>query len=259
MKTTVRYAMPLLMATITCSCTQVIDLPVVFDGPRIVIQGNVYDMPGPYTVYVSQTVPLDSAVRTQPVAGASVQISDNAGHTDVLTETAPGTYTTSTMQGQAGLSYTLTVTAGGQTYASTSTMPPAVDIDSLWFSGGWFDNEIFVTAAFRDPPGTGNCYRLMEYINKELQDEFNVANDRLSDGGTIRYSIWNNRDRMKPGRVITVWLETIDKAVYKYFSTSGRDNLQSAAPANPVSNISNGALGYFSAASVRTKAIMVGE
>jgi hypothetical protein len=46
-------------------------------------------------------------------------------------------------------------------------------------------------------------------------------------------------------------MNCVDKNVYDYFFTlsgvTGNNGFQTATPANPVSNISNGALGYFSA------------
>jgi len=44
----------------------------------------------------------------------------------------------------------------------------------------------------------------------------------------------------------------IDKDVFKYWNELQSINPGSAAPANPTSNISNGALGYFSVSSART-------
>jgi len=51
-----------------------------------------------------------------------------------------------------------------------------------------------------------------------------------------------------------------DAAVYKYWyslNDGATGTGQSASPANPVTNISGGALGYFSAQTVRTKGIKV--
>jgi hypothetical protein len=61
---------------------------------------------------------------------------------------------------------------------------------------------------------------------------------------------------LKKGDTVTVWLETIDKGVFDYFRTAGSESGRNASPANPVSNISNGALGYFNASSVRKGSII---
>jgi hypothetical protein len=66
-----------------------------------------------------------------------------------------------------------------------------------------------------------------------------------------------NDNKLKAGDEVTIWLESVDKYVYEYFRTEGSEGWQSASPANPTSNISNGALGYFNACSVRTISIIV--
>ena len=67
----------------------------------------------------------------------------------------------------------------------------------------------------------------------------------------------SNASKLETGDEIIVWMESIDKGVYEYFRTAGRDGGQSSSPSNPTSNISNGALGYFNACSVRIKSIIV--
>ena len=69
--------------------------------------------------------------------------------------------------------------------------------------------------------------------------------------------IKEEKDNLKKGDIVTVWLESVDKGVYDYFRTAGREDGQSASPSNPVSNISNGALGYFSASAVRKISLTV--
>ena len=61
------------------------------------------------------------------------------------------------------------------------------------------------------------------------------------------------------GDSIKVWLECIDHGVFEYFRTANRDGGHSTSPANPVSNITNGALGYFNACSVRKKVFIYPE
>jgi hypothetical protein len=59
-----------------------------------------------------------------------------------------------------------------------------------------------------------------------------------------------------PKDSVTIEMHCIDKPVYDYYYSLGnRDN--SATPANPVSNIVGGALGYFSAHTVRKTTAVV--
>jgi hypothetical protein len=54
-------------------------------------------------------------------------------------------------------------------------------------------------------------------------------------------------------------LQCIGNGAYEYFSTLSQSSsgMQSSTPSNPASNFSNGALGYFSAYSVRSETIIV--
>jgi len=241
------------------SCQKVINLDLNSASPQIVIEGNVYDQSGPYTVKISQTVNFDESNVFHPVTGATVEINDDAGNSEVLTESSSGTYCTSALQGIYGRTYTLTVTSKGKTYIASSTMPNPVNIDSIYLEKSMFGNEKFVSVNFNDPANINNYYRLVEFVNNERQTGFNVTDDNLNQGETIGYSFMTagNDSKLGIGDTVIVWLESIDKGVYEYFRTAGRDAGQSSSPSNPTSNISNGALGYFNACSVRLKTIIV--
>jgi hypothetical protein len=239
------------------SCQKVIDLELNTSSSQIVIQGNIYDHAGPYTVKISKSVNFDESNVYPAVIGAMVVISDNAGYSDTLTEASSGIYITSVLQGVPGRTYTLTVKTDGQTYTASSTMPYAVDINFIYMENSLFGNEKQVTIDFTDPANIDNYYRLIEFINNIQQDQFYTGSDKLYQGEEISYSIMSqdNDSKLESGDKVTIWLESIDKGVYEYFRQAGSDG-QSASPANPTSNISNGALGYFNACSVSTKFII---
>ncbi len=241
------------------SCEKVIDLPLSSASPQIVIQGNIYDEAGPYTVTLSKSVPFDQSNVYPAVTGATVSINDDAGHSETLTETDSGTYVTSSLQGVAGRTYTLTVKAERKTYLASSTMPPAVGIDSMYVENLWGTNDKMLTVTFMDPANIKNYYHLVEFLNGEIvKDGFYVGSDRLNEGKKVTYSMYSDKDEYKldPGKKVTIWLECIDKGVYDYFRSADTNSNESASPANPTSNISNGALGYFNACSMRSKTII---
>src|SRR6185312_7927452 len=112
-------------------CQKVINIDLNSASPAIVIIGNINDQPGPYTVTLSQTVNFSAPNTFPPINGAFVTIADNAGNIDTLVETIQGTYITKRIMGVAGRTYSLTVTANGQTYTASSTMPQVVKFDTL--------------------------------------------------------------------------------------------------------------------------------
>ena len=235
------------------SCEKVIVLQLNDSSPRVVIQGNIYDQTGPYYVKISKSVTFDESNSYPPVTGATVEISDNVNQTEILTESLPGTYKTSKLRGIPGRNYFLSVKTGSDTYKSVATMPPAVFIDSIYFASSPFGGEKSATISFNDPPFIVNYYRLVYFVNGIQQMQFYILDDELFQGGSIKYALFSRGSGVKlvKGDKVTVWLESIDGGVYEYFRTIGHESGQSTSPANPVSNISNGALGYFNACSVR--------
>ncbi|MCE5347355.1 MAG: DUF4249 domain-containing protein [Bacteroidales bacterium] len=241
------------------SCEKIIDLKLSDSSSQIVIQGNIYDLTGPYKINISKTVNFRELNVYPPVSGAIVEISDDKGNSEVLAESDSGTYITSTLRGTPGNTYTLKVTAGGKTYTACSTMPSPVKIDNIYFDKSKFDKDILTIVSFRDTPGIENYYRLIQFVNNELLERFIVFSDKSIEGKQASYSIIPSEDdsKLKPGDKISVVLECIDENVYEYFRTAGNWNGQSASPANPISNISNGVLGYFNACSVRKMSAVV--
>jgi hypothetical protein len=243
------------------SCEKVINLDLGVTSPKLVIEGNIYNKPGPYVVTLSQTVDFDHSNACPPVTGAIVIIADNHGLKDTLTEKDPGTYVTSKIAGVPGYKYSLSVSVDKTTYTATSTMPAAVSIDSIFFEKFAFGNFDMVSIKFQDPASIKNFYRIVEYYNDIRKTDFNTLTDDVYNGMGIRYSIMadeNNQFLFDSGDSITLWLESIDKGVYDYFRTAETNDIdsQSATPANPLSNISNGALGYFNACSFTSKSIV---
>jgi hypothetical protein len=249
----------LFAASLLCSCQQVVDVDLNTTAPHIVIEGRVTDQPGPYTVTISQTADFfEPVLLYPPVTGALVVIADNAGNVDTLIEIGNGSYQTSTLQGVAGRTYVLTVTRGGKTYSGVSTIPTRVTIDSFTAENFTFlngDKGYKLSTAFTDPPGTQDYYRLVLHINSLPQDSVDggsyfLFKDELTNGTTITQDIriWNN---IFPGDTVSVDLMHIDEATYEYFTTlqnivNGGINAP-ASPANPTTDLSGGALGYFAA------------
>jgi len=250
---------------ITCigfsSCEKVINLDLDNTSPKLVIEGNIYNQPGPYIVKVTRTVGFDEANNYPAVSGATVVIDNNHGIKDTLSETTPGMYLTSKINGIPGYTYSLSVTVDKTTYTASSTMPAAIGIDSIFFEKFIIGNFDMVSIKFQDHADILNYYRIVEYYNGKREPDFYTISDDVYDGRVITYSIFATEDNdflFNTGDEITIRLESIDKGVYDYFRTAAENSIdsQSSTPANPLSNISNGALGYFSASAFTSKSIV---
>ena len=256
---TIQFLRPFLLFFALFSCTKVINVNLNNANPNIVIEGIVSDAPGPYQVQLTQTVNFSDPNVFPPVTGASVKITDSTlGITDSLKEVVPGIYVTQKLlQGLTGHTYQLYVLSNGQTYTASSTMPQKVNLDSVTF----YTTNIFGTrstsavANFQDPAGIANYYTFTENVNGQTIDRSFNFSDRLSDGKYIRRQLFNDSSYINPGDQVSIEMHCVDNQVWQYFNTLGQakgNNSQAITPANPLSNISNNALGYFSAQTVQT-------
>ncbi|MDE3058897.1 MAG: DUF4249 domain-containing protein [Bacteroidota bacterium] len=261
------------LAMVFQSCQNVISVDLNKANPQVVIEGKVTDQPGPYTVTISKTGNyFDPVLEFPPVAGATAVISDDKGNTDTLHETAAGTYSTSTLQGMSGRTYSLTVTSEGKTYSGVSFLPPKVSIDSLSatsFRAPGGDKVYEIDITFTDPPEAKNYYRIALHIGSLSPDSiaggrYYLYTDKLFNGNTVTQEIRFRDDigSIRPGDTLTVDLLSIDEATYNYFNTlkgiiGENDRNISASPANPNTNLSNGSLGYFAAYAIDTKNLIL--
>jgi hypothetical protein len=101
----------------------------------MVVDGNLTNDPGPYYVRLSKTSGVDNPVYI-PITGCAVTIQDDAGNTESLTESEPGTYATAPdgIRGTVGRKYMIRIsTPEGKTYSSSfQKLLAPVGIDSVY-------------------------------------------------------------------------------------------------------------------------------
>lgn len=157
------------------SCVTEFQPDVISLPPALVVEGEVTDQPGPYTIRLTRTA--DYSIRSLNLleTGAVVVISDNAGNQETLVEqTGGGVYQTvpgraNGIRGVAGRRYTLRIqTKSGQRYESSAEVLPAVPpIERVYYEyrnepnptlpqrdQGW---DVYIDS--KDPDTLGNYYR----------------------------------------------------------------------------------------------------
>lgn len=266
-KKTITILNLLIVAFLFSSCEKVIDIDLNAKAPQVVIEGNISDQPGPYTVKLTQTVNYDETNTFPTISGAIVSISDNVGNPETLTETSLGIYSTSSLQGIIGRIYILKVIANGKEYNATSTIKSPVNIDTLKVikQNLPMSNKKIVYVEFTDTPGIANYYRFIKIINNKIQPAIYVEDDLTQDGKAMSIGLIDKEKGdadIKSGDTVTIILQSLDESTYNYFKSlqqlnSGGLIHQSSSPANPLSNINNDALGYFNACSITSKTIIL--
>jgi hypothetical protein len=258
-----RFVFALLVVFELAACQKVIDLNLKNASGKYVIEGNVTNLPGPYQVTIGKTGEVTSDYVFQGVGGATVSIRDNTGNGEALLEVQPGVYQTRSLQGVEGRTYYLSILVGGSTFSSSSVMPHAVNLDSLYTVDVYNFSKMVkaVVPVYTDPVGQGNSYRFNETINGVLDKTLYYFNDDFSDGKTsTSYLLRPDPDStLHTKDNVSVEMQCIDRAMYKYWYSVDQSSTGNGGTtaSNPVTNITGGALGYFSAHTSQTKGMVV--
>jgi hypothetical protein len=257
----------LILTFLFSGCEKVIDVDLNDADPQIVIEGKIDGDNGLAEVKISMTSSYFDTVPGAKVSDAMVFVNDEHGKKFRFYETAPGVYRSFEIRPETYTTYKLTVETGSEIYEAESTLNPVVPIDSVtWFydeGSSFFDAGYYLKIHLTDPQEEQNFYRIKVYKNGVLRnssDDILLFNDRYINGNKIDVSLFNDPYKLKD--TILVQLVSLDEKVYDYYKTFSEllnNNPGSAAPANPNSNLSNGALGYFSVWTSDTMSVIIRE
>ena len=255
-----------LMVSVSCH-QDVINIDLTEIGSQIIIEGSITDRDGPYTIKISRTGSHFRQGDYPPVTEAVVRLSDNAGHSETLVQTEPGIYKTHRTQGIPGRTYTLEVSVEGEAYSASSTMPRPIALDSLSYIKD-SRRVAFVSCYFTDHKDVDDYCRFKIYRNGDmLNDDYNLYHGKYTDGEQVVMDEFNNMFYLND--YVRIELLTIDKAMYEYWSTLDSlldkdfdgDEVDTVffplTLFNPSSNLSNNALGYFSAHTMRVYTVTI--
>jgi hypothetical protein len=249
------------------SCEKEVTLDLDNKSGTLVIEGNITDQPGPYYVRITRSVPFTDINQYPPVTDAFISISDTQGQTDTLQHIGEGRYQTSKLHSVSGHTYNLLVKTAGSSYTAQSTIPVAVELESLQLDpvkmGG--DTNYNILPIFTDPAPLGNRYFFILTVNGHTKKIFQTISDNVNNGLVNQRSIITSTeedDEIKVGDRVNVEMQCVDERMYSYYTalvqiTADRGPGGSVTPANPPSNISSGALGYFSAHTTRSSNIEI--
>ena len=267
------WIIAIIISALFMSCEKVIDLDLNSAEPRIVIEGNITSDPGPYQVSITTSGDYYTAEGIMPVSGAEVIVVDNLNHADTLSEVSDGKYLTKNLIGESDRTYSIKVVYKDKEYTGSDYLPTKVYIDSLSFekmefggpgSGNKEKPRFTIYCYFTDPIETIDYYRFNVSVNDSTisgrMNYYSLSSDQLINGKYVKYALWGVE--AMTGDTISVRLDCIGFNTYEYFRTLN-DALSSggmgSTPYNPISNLSNKALGYFGAYTADLKRIRVYE
>ena len=183
----------------------------------------------------------------------------------------------SSFVGQVNTQYNLRIVADGKEYTATTRIPTVTRrIDSLFSKqapGSNDPNKAVLMVRATDQPGFGDYIRYFTKRNREVfYPAFNsVYDDQVIDGTTYEVEVERGIDRtidlpddytlFDKGDTVTLKLCQIDKATFDFWRTMefSYANIGNpfGSPTKVLSNISNGALGYFGGYAPQFKTIII--
>lgn len=246
------------------ACQKVVVLDLNTADPILVIEGNVTSNPGiPQTVFVSTSGDFYTLDGIEAIGDAIVVLKDEEGFLDTLDMYTPGVYFTYDFSAKADIEYTIEVTREGEFYTGAEIFPQKKYIDSLSYiiNEGLFgdgglnedgDSTYNLICRFQDPVETLDFYRFNVYRNDSMVrsgfGSYNITDDEIFNGQLIDLEILGT-GAIK-GDTVQVEMQAIGYNTYTYY-VGLNDALNSggmgSTPYNPISNLSNDALGYFGA------------
>jgi hypothetical protein len=262
------FELAFLLILLLSGCEKVIEIDLNDASPNIVIEGLVTDKRGPYTVSISKTGSYFNQPSLETVSGATVVMTDDFSNIDTLNESTPGLYITSRIRGIYERTYTLKVIAEGKEYSGSTRLADRVPIDSLRLRKGILqgfnfdddDDEQFDLHCFFRDPRDKNYYRIRVFKNDSINTEsYRLYDDQYANGIITDIIV----SHATLGNTYRIELWSLDRKTYLYYNTLGdlmySNPIFGSTPSNPVTNLSNGALGYFGSYSVTARQIIITE
>ena len=244
---------PIALFLALVSCEKDIDIDYRQVAPLYVVEANVNQDRS--TVRITMTQNMDDNSNNHGVEGATVVISSGDSISRRLNYSRDGYYSAA-LPGKPGTRYNLTIDVDGHHFTSTSTMQQCPEMNSFRFVWKKIATERYLLGELhmQDILHATNYYFLHIFRNNigyrwavisddqrtadgDLQQVFTCVTEREQEKGT-------SNDVLNEGDRIRIDIRAIDRSAYDYlYSMQMMDNTGT----NPVTNITGGCLGYFTA------------
>lgn len=251
------------------SCEHVIDVELKSSEPAFVVEASI-NRDSVCHVRLSQTDSYFSTGEPRYIPDAIITLTDGT-LSEKLNYKGDGYYFGSDITGTEEKTYGIEITYNKKIYKGLSYMTKKTDIISVHFSKS--DSRdilnpdgktIFtLTTEFIDNPVINNFYLIRFLSGDRMIENYYLLTEHSNVGGSLE----NTHDTLSfsesvfyDGGEVEVQLFSIDESVYNYFIQLNdvlfwKRRIIPPGQYNPISNISNGVMGYFAAWSYDSKRI----
>ncbi len=207
------------------SCTQVVDIPLNTENPKLVVEANLKWQKG--TAGNLQVIKLTTTTnfysKNIPNAlGASVTVkNEDTNEIFNFVETAnTGLYNCTNFNPEMNNNYSIKIVYKGTTYEGTEKLMPVAKIENIIqeANGGITGKEIRVRANYIDPQATTDYY-LFNYSFPNLtgmKPDYYVNDDIFTNGN--QYFSVSFKDDLKIGDTVKITHFGISQQYYNYLS-----------------------------------------
>jgi hypothetical protein len=275
-----------ILAITVTSCETVIELDLPETGALIVVESQITDIDERFEVLITKSQPFNNQNLYTGIENAVVVITSTNGSIDTLIHEQNGLYATPyPSKCMVGESYTLTFTIDGEVYTATEKCKPQIEIDTFMAfflpdQNGFIEPGFYAFLGSGEWEEPGDFYEWKVYRNDTLIDDFGyiLDTDEFRESSYFNMNVdpedpLANFPQVQPRPFpytfeaddsVRVEQYNISEVYYEFLiEVTNQLNRQGTpfdpAPANPKSNITNGALGYFSVASKQEVDLLVVE
>lgn len=264
-----RYINILLLASLFLGCTEEIEIDLDTTYERIVFDGRITNENKQHFVKITRSADYFYNQPAPKITGADVTISDGT-NIFTLTESEPGLYLTDSIQGVPGKTYTMEALFDGEIYTASSCMMHCDPIDSITFeaiNSEWYKGWLYILIYAQEPADEENFYLWHVYRNDTLMtdtlSEAYFSDDTFINGSYI-YGEAVQWVKAEHPDTITLEMHSLNEPYYNFvlevlLETVWDGGPFDGPPANISTNISNDALGFFTAYAVQRKTAVVPE
>ncbi|TNE78489.1 MAG: DUF4249 domain-containing protein [Bacteroidetes bacterium] len=241
------------------ACEEKVDVQLGDTEPKVVVEGYWCSETDSSYVRLSRSIDYFNTSTPPAITDATVEISDGQ-NSILLTHDVDGYYRPQAgYKADTGKVYTLKVISDGETFTSSSKLNPMFEVDPV------LQFEYKPASGFIEE-GYAVTYYSIDNRPGEIYTRFNFGqNDTIFDQEILFTSAdlikGQNRPfelpfyRAQSGDSVMLIFRSLDVSVARYFEAlnalnSGAPGPFQTPPANPPTNISGGAVGYFMATDI---------
>lgn len=264
MKANILYIALFISTLIFSSCEKVINVDLNEADRVYVIEGQLTNIEEMNFVKITKSDDFYETEEFEKITGATVTITDDFGNTTLFSEIEPGLYRSPGFTAIAYTNYQLSAIIEGEEFTASTYMPGNTTIDSIpYLQGSFFGAEGYNAFLYwTDDANEKNYYKYNNWVKSTGDDAFtpdpsiSITEDALFNGISTGTPLFTRSFDL--GDSVIVDLMEIDEHNFKYwYALSQVTSGQTAAPGNPISNLSNEALGYFGAYNISRDTIVI--